>query len=99
MVEAEYVIDWIKASKSKKPINVQSIESGKKKSELTASVKSRAKQSSTSFAKKTRQVKQNRKNEISNTANQLTKSKEVESQSKHFSQSNDVYYLPRRRKD
>lgn len=83
MVEADFMQDWLHSKKSEHPITVTSIDDYKQRNEIAKNAKQRGKSAPVSFAEKTREIRNRRKQELEKTTNIITKN-ENKSSSESF---------------
>ncbi|MBQ4848528.1 DDE-type integrase/transposase/recombinase [Pseudoalteromonas sp. MMG012] len=73
MIESDFIQDWLDSKKELAPITVASIDDHKSRNKMTKEAKQRNKNSKTiTFAEKTKNIRQNRQEELEATTNILT---------------------------
>lgn len=101
MIEADFMQDWLAAKKEQSPINVESIDDHKQRKQMAQSAKLRSKSTELSFGERTKNVRQNRRDELNATTNIITGSDSEgirSNPSTSLPTSRVVHVLPRGRK-
>jgi hypothetical protein len=76
MIESDFIQDWLDSKKDLAPISVESIDDHKYRQQLAREVKQRNKNAEkVTFAEKTKNIRQNRKDELEATTNIISSSK------------------------
>jgi hypothetical protein len=99
MYESDVFQDWRDQNKSESPINIESADSGKMRRDVEKVAKARTSAKKTSFSKRTKDVRANRKQEIIQSSNAIdNKSSENPPVDNSAPTKNKVVHLPRRPK-